>query len=1020
MKEREMTTNDFPHIQVLAASAGSGKTSALSKRYIDFLLSSTIKTSPRNILAITFTNKAAMEMKVRVISNLKEIVLGDSKQKGLAGKKLDELLDKYSDFKIQTIDSFLSSVIFSSALELGLSPQFEIVLDPFPALKFVLDELLSGVYSNGPNTRSFLNLLNELLQIEQEKVGWDVKRLILKNITSLRRQKLLKGQRLKTSFSLKDMKERRRSLKESIESFLAAGQKDGLKFKKYFLDAAKNFLEDKEQPWGKDWFCKDMSALCNKGAEPISYHKKAWEDIREDVGVLAEIAAHRHFAPFMNIIGLFEKGVQSFKERQQTVFIDELNLLLGEFLDRGGEVVPEIYFHLGDRIAHFFIDEFQDTSRLQWESLLPLIEESLSKRGSLFYVGDKKQAIYSFRGGESALFDQAKKFESVEKLYEESRKENYRSRANIVSFVNRTFSLENLTRWAASCEIGKEIADLSLLGEIYADSAQRPDLKNKGGLVRVERISPEIALNKEGLEAEIKKHLVRLIKDDLLARFSPGKIAVLVRTNNEAAWITGLLASAGIPVASEKTLDISSNHLVCEIVSLLTFLDSPIDNFSFASFISGEIFLKATGLKREKIFSLLLKHRKPNRPLYPLFRDEFKGEWQDYLEEHFNAVGFLPPYDLTGRILKRYGVFKNFPDEEGFFYQLLEVLKQCEGKGKNSLKEFLSRWSDEEEKKEDFQVVLPKYADAVQVQTIHKAKGLEFPVVIYPEAYLKKKAINEVYEKSGNEFIPYRVNKDRIKVSPKLRRLYQKELAAQLIDELNAFYVAVTRPKDELYIFTPNYRDNKEQLPVPILFEEDVFILGQHLCQLPAAAREGQKHTYPPLTNEWQDKLCRLPIQTDDLADGKRRQAKQRGTLIHNFLAQIERLHLEHWREELVTLFSCLPEETIPLMRRFFDNDDLRRWFILPDEVSIFCEKEIVSQNGQLYRADRVLVWPEKVVVIEFKSGEPRSKEHRRQLLGYLKLIAEIHPEKTLSGRLVYVDELSQEKVALHQICFEG
>ncbi|MBU1488076.1 UvrD-helicase domain-containing protein [bacterium] len=1003
-----MKTNDFPHIQVLAASAGSGKTSALSKRYIDFLLSSAIRPSPRNILAITFTNKAAMEMKERIISDLKKIALGDCDQREAAVEKIDELLDKYSDFKIQTIDSFLTSVIISSALELGLPPGFEIVLDSSSALNFVLDELLSEVYQDGSNRAPFIELLNEICQIDPE-INWDIRRIILESIGRLRNQKFLRGQRLKGGVTYKDVQSARKSLKILVEEFLLMAQ-DELDLRKDFIRAANNLIEDKHYlPWESRVFLREgVEELCKKGKSPGSRHRKIWEEIRGELSFLAETTGRCHFAPFINIVSLFDAGIQSFKDQGQIIFIEELNLLLKEFLDREG-VVPQIYFHLGDRITHFFIDEFQDTSRLQWKSLFPLIEEALSKRGSLFYVGDKKQAIYGFRGGESALFDQAKRsFPSVQRPDEESREINYRSRENIVSFVNKTFSGENLTRWAAACEIDEE---MSLLGKTYINSAQRPALKNKGGLVRIEKISPDTPLNKEGLEAETKKHLVRLIKDDLLGRFSPGKIAVLVRTNTEAAWITGLLSGASIPVASEKTLDISSNHLVCELVSFLLFLDSPIDDFSFASFISGEIFLKTTGLTREKIFSFLLKYRKIKRPLYPLFRDEFKREWQDYLEEYFNSVGFLPPYDLTGRILKKYDVFSNFLDEEGFFYQLLEVLKQCEGEGKNSLKEFIRRWSDEEEKKEDFQVVLPAYTDAVRVQTIHKAKGLEFPVVIYPEAYLKKRAINEIYEKSENEFIPYRINKKQIEVSKKLEKLYQKELASRLTDELNAFYVAITRACDELYVFMPNYKRKKEKLPVPILFEEDVFVIGHPVCQLPEAARERKKHIYPPLINEWQDKLCRLPIYTDELADSKRRQAKQRGTLIHNFLARIERLHPDRWEKELAPLFGSLPEETVPLMRRFFDHEDLRRWFIPPDDTSIFCEKEIVDQNGQLYRADRVLIRPEKVAVIEFKSGEPRSKEHSQQLLNYLKLIAGIYPDKTVSGRLIYVDEAVQEKV---------
>ncbi|MEW5767379.1 MAG: UvrD-helicase domain-containing protein [bacterium] len=1037
---------NFPHILVMSASAGSGKTFALSQRYIHFILSPAIDTSPRNILAITFTNKATAEMKDRIISGLKACsglscegmpemremkhsVISQLKKQGLedpevevsARQKLDELLDRYSDLKVQTIDSFLTSVAMSSALELGLPPHFEISLDSGPALKFVLDELLSQVYWNGPNTSLFLNLVQEFLRINQE-ISWDIKTAILENISSLRKQEFLEGQRLsspKDFSSVEDIDRKRKSLKGLIEELLA----EGLDFKQHFIKAANNFLEDKELPWEKDWFLKnDVAELCHKNSIIKPYQQQAWDEIRKGISALAEIMAHGRFSPFLDIAACFDKGLRFFKARRQIILMEELPALLESFLRKEG-IVPEIYFHLGDRIAHFFIDEFQDTSRLQWRDLFPLIEETLSKRGSLFYVGDKKQAIYGFRGGESALFEEAKDaFVSLENanINEEFPQTNYRSREDIVSFVNDIFSYENLSSWAESSKrIKEEEPDLSRLFETYRHAAQAPvsQEKAKGGLVRVERISPDEPLASEELKVAVGRRLVNLINNDLLRRFSPGEIAVLVRTNDEAAMVTSVLSGADIPVASARTLDISSNHLIQEIVSFLAFLDSPIDDFSFACFISGEIFLKISQLPREEIFSFLLKNREIERPLYTLFRDKFPEVWKAWLEEYFNAVGFLPPYDLLSRILKKYEAFQSFPDEEGFFYQLLEIAKHGETQGQNSLKAFLGLWSGEEKKEEIFQVVLPEYTDAVKVMTIHKAKGLGFPVVINPFTYLNDAPIKEVYEKEGDDFIPYRINKKQAHLSPKLKELRRKKFASQLIEELNTFYVTLTRAKDELYIFIPEYKSMTGKLPTPILFEEPVFESGSSLIRQRGVPKPTKGHKHPPLTNEWQDKLHRPKINVDDLVDVERKMARQRGTLIHQFLAGIERLSLERWGEELEEIFASLSEEQqeiVLLMRKLFDEEGLRHWFILPDDVNVYCEKEIVDDTGQEYRADRVLVYPEKAVVIEFKTGEPRSEEHQRQVRTYLELLADIYSGKEVEGWLVYVDEASQEKVEVY------
>ena len=1031
---------NFPHILVVSASAGSGKTFALSRRYITFLLSPEISSAPRNILAITFTNKAAGEMKHRIIRSLKEIAIGDAralsdalidiklKENSLcqaAGKVLDELLDRYSDLKVQTIDSFLTSVIKSSTLELDLPPNFEIVLDSSASLNFVLDELLSRVYPNSQGedrdiTHLFIELLNEILRINEE-AGWDIKGVILDNISVLREQEFLKGQVLKKISSYKDYENKRNHIAESIKGFLA-GTEARLNFKKHFLNAAGKFIEDRQfQPWDSKMFLKqDISELCKKGSSPSEKDQKSWEGICKDISLLAEIIAHCRFAPFINFLTLFDEGIQLFKDRQQSIFIEDLNVYLRSLLVKEG-IVPEIYFHLGDRILHFFIDEFQDTSRFQWENLSPLVEETLSKAGSLFYVGDKKQAIYEFRGGESALFDEAKvTFPSVAGRVEERFPEtNYRSRENIVSFANKTFSEDSLMLWIEKCNLSKETVDTTILLKTYAHSAQKADQRDdkKGGLVKVERISPQEQLNKEAMDIEIGSHLADVLKKDILGRFSPSDIAVLVRTNDEASLVTKVLTRTGISVASERTLNISSNTLIQEIVSFLAFLDSPIDNLSFACFISGDIFQKVSGLSRNEIFSFLLQNRSLEGPhrqsLYVLFRDRFPQVWEKHIEEYFNAVGFLPVYDLVFRILQKYNVFQRFADDEGFFYQFLEVLKQTEKDAVSSPRPFLDYWYSER-KKENFEVVLPEYTDAVKVLTIHKAKGLGFPVVIIPFAYLNNSSINRAFEKhSADSIIPYYINKGYIGVSPKLRALYKQKFNSQLVNELNTFYVAVTRAKEELYIFLPNYKSATGKLSVPVFPEEDVLQIGMPLDCSARAVEQKEEHLYPALTNEWQDKLHRPRIRTDELTNFTRKEARERGILIHRFLADVERLP-EKWRESLEQLFVCFTEEDreiIPVVKGFFEVEPFRKWFILPESVLVWCEKEIVDIDGSAHRVDRVLLYPEKVVAIDFKCGEPRTEEHSQQVATYLELLSGIFPDKTKEGWLVYVDDMTQEKV---------
>ncbi len=1008
----------FPHIQVITASAGSGKTFTLSERYINFLLSPEINAYPCNILAITFTKKAAGEMKDRIISHLKEIAMGDSELKQVAANKLDELLDKYSDIKIQTIDSFFTSISRASALELRLPPDFEIVLDPKPTFNFVLDELLSQVYPNSQGIRLnniFLNLLSELITIKDE-LGWNIKSQILENIRNLIERESLTAQKVMKVSVASDIEKIHILLKDFIQDFLKR-EGDGLVFDKRFIMAVDKFMANKKyQPWESAYFLKDgMEELCNKGSIITPSHEDMWQRIRRGVTCLTEITAHCRYAPFIDIISLFDEGLASFKARAQMIFIADLNRQLKNFLSQEG-IVPEVFFHLGERISHFLIDEFQDTNRLQWGNLFPLIEETLSKAGSFFYVGDKKQAIYGFRGGESALFDEIKEsFDSVdaENIQEEFPKINYRSRENIIGFVNYIFSSENLTRWAEN----NSIIDLPAILKTYQHSEQEANLNNvesHGGFVRVEVISPNNPLKTEDMVIEVKKTLIGLIREQILPRFSPDNIAILVRTNNEAIQITNALTMANIPVASPVTLDIFSHNLIQEVVAFLSFLDSPIDNFSFACFICGEIFLEASGLSKETINTFLLEHRQSPKPLYTLFRDRFRDVWQGDLEEYFQAVGFLPPYDLVSRILKKYNVFQNFSDEEGVFYQLLELLKQGETEGRNSLKAFLTFWNSHEENPKSFQVVLPDYMDAVKVLTIHKAKGLGFPIVIIPFAYLKNEPIVEVYEENDGAFIPYRINEKMADASPKLKKLRQSKFTAGVTEELNIFYVALTRAINELYIFIPNYK--KRTLPLPIFFKypikDSIFEIGSQLEGAEVFHKQIKKHIYPPLTNEWQDKLCRQKVTIDELIDPVRKKAIEKGIFIHKLLSRVERLSEQRWEEEIEDKLSLkIQEESISsLLRIFFRDERLRRWFTLPEDVSVFCEKELIDSDGKEYRVDRLLIFPDKVVVIDFKSGEPQDKEHKRQIMDYLRVVADIYPNKVV-GWLVYIDEAIQEMV---------
>lgn len=245
----------FPHIIVTSASAGSGKTHTLSERYIDFLFSTPF-IPLSNILAITFTNKATTEMKDRIIGKLKEKAIINSPEEEMASKRLNELFDRYSDFKIQTIDSFLTNIGTVSALELGFPPYFEITLNEQPTLNLVLDELLDRVRPDSRDeiTHCFLQLIDEFLRLNPE-TGWGIKGTILQNISTLRGQTTLRGYKTRRAFSYKELEGCQRLVKENVAEFMRANR-DLLKFNAYFEKAANSFVENNKDPWDSTMFSK--------------------------------------------------------------------------------------------------------------------------------------------------------------------------------------------------------------------------------------------------------------------------------------------------------------------------------------------------------------------------------------------------------------------------------------------------------------------------------------------------------------------------------------------------------------------------------------------------------------------------------------------------------------------------------------------------------------------------------------------------------------------------------------------
>ncbi len=1080
----------FPHIYIVNASAGSGKTHLLASRYVQFLLSSKIPNSELpQIIAITFTNKATVEMQRKILKILKSLavygtdgnipevklvaeLLSDMKPteiKELARAKVEEIIENFTDFQVKTIDSFVNSIIKSSAYDIGLPPDFNIVEDKRRHIELAVDSLLFKLATDNALLRLFLDYLVESFIEIEESGSWRLRRSFINLVKPLLEKEFNTGMKMQF-ISVQEFNRTERELKKLANKLLGMIQSFGFEDK-----VQANLLKSLERIAGGDikgglsfkvW-AGDPSKIAKGGSKLHPEILKTFEEVRALRDRWAFLRAHVDVAYYKKLTDAVKNELEYLKQRKKLVFIDELNVKVREFMERLANV-PSVFFLLGEKLFHFLIDEFQDTSILQWSNLRPIIEEALSKGGSLFAVGDQKQLLFRFRGSDYGLFEKAiGSFPSVpsEQVYLTSTKTNWRSRRTIVEFNNKVFDKKNISRLFEL--VGLDELDLSEIYDVPPQSVPNsPD--RDGGFVYAEVIKWTDADEKEEL---IRQKLIDTLKSDILLRYEPREVAILVRKNSEGEKIAQWLVAEGIPVASERSLDIRKDPILIGLLSFLKFLDTPADDVSFFGFVLSDIFTKAANLDKEKVIRwaetkrfglpnpstnelVLFQENAPKKPAYVSFREDFQSIWEQWIDEFFVNVGFLPPYDLVNRIIRKWRVLQHFPHVEGHLMRLLEILRVQEDIGFGSLSAFIetlnSGYDDEK-----FYVPAPEELNSVRILTVHKAKGLEFNVVIVPFAELRIKQRSgsdkgqtlHIRVDSNGAYPWKRVSLRNVDTFESYREITLREDAHNLLDELNILYVAMTRPKDELYVFI-NIKDTEKsnkgkgqqkskskrrnskspgELVRALIFDvfgidedQNVLTFGRKVAQAQKPVeRISEQREVPVSSKTWHVGIVRESIPVEDVI-GRRFEAIRRGEFIHRALAKIDNF-LRTWdlpslknalTKSLYAALSYFPEfedEIDEIAQELAENltqlSGISQWFLTPPETKVLCEKEIIDANGKTLRIDRLLLSKDEAVIIEYKTGEPVDAQHVKQVEHYIRTISRIYPDLSVSGFLLYLDK---------------
>lgn len=1022
-------------IYAVEASAGAGKTHALAKKYVSLLLNP-YGIDVKDILAMTFTNKAASEMNERILEFIKRIGLDrfsnenerENVLEGIAGrdvkykavKVMDEIIRNYTFFQVRTIDSFIKTIINGCSFRLGLASGYDIRTDHEDYLSYGLDSVIEKTAGDKKLLKVFREFLKQYMVVENAR-KWFPREAILEKVSGMfDAMNYYKGEILKSGGDVKSIVSLGNKIIKLIEK-LEKGLPD--ETHQSFRKSIRNFLE------GRRGINKlfDLNALSNeeipvrKSGTVDNKSKKSWGVIRKKMSCLAEMKAYSTFNCYVDVFREVYAEFSAISEKENMLFLSELNRKAGMLVS--DEIVPELYYRFATKFRHYLIDEFQDTSEFQWNNVSPMVYDALASGGSLFYVGDRKQAIFRFRGGSPRLFDRVREQYEIYSPKKQNLSVNFRSRKEIVDFNNELFSRENLEKFVDACNQGEdevERIDAEAREEVTGvfENAKQEYRKDKpGGYAVVEHILYEDA---EDAEEKTRKTVIEKITD-ARKRFAFSDIAVLARTNEEVRTVTEWLLEEGIPVESERTLNVMENSVIKEICSLLLFLEKPSDDLSFASFLLGDVFkYVSAGTTRQDIEGLIIS-RNEKTFLYEEFSKKYPVLYEMSFAGLIKHAGMIPLYELAVRIIEKFRVTASFHDYQGYLMKFLQLIKENEKKS-TSAGSFIERVSSGEQ---DNLFVHVAETDSVKVLTIHKAKGLEFPVVIVPSLKIEIKAGSGkgspvAVEEDGGLKFAY-LTKTVARFSEDLGRKLNEEYKKAFIDELNCAYVALTRAMDELYVYVPykQFKSGGVSNKICYFFPEDTRRRGELSVFEKPASRETKNPLMkisPSAYGDWTEKLSGEFVNKQEILNRERR---LRGRVIHYILSLIGNLvgcdvsrtvktAIEKTEAEFPDVQEFSGYEDV--VNRLVREEGLKKFFFV-ENGSVYTEKQVVDREGRTFTIDRLIVGTDSVWVIDYKTSEQEKDEQRKQVSGYVELTKGIYADKKAEGVLIYVEERKAEKV---------
>ena len=1036
------------NLHIYRSSAGSGKTYSLVRNYISIALIGNATTFNsryfRHIIAITFTNKAAAEMKERVLSCISDLSkgLGQGKINSFfshikedtslsddeiikrSQQILTSILHNYTDLSISTIDKFVFRIVRTFAHDLQMAQAFEVEMDKDLLIQPTVSFLISRI---GTNKELSDALVQFALNNADEGKSYNLENSLEQFAGHLFIEKSEKFINLLYGISISDCLEVKNDLLSEIDAFeqiLLNKRKEFLSFCKKFNLGPKDFTRgtfynyfnnfrklSSDKLFPSDTLQKNVAnrkwspkSLDEYKKELIINHADFLIALFDDVQKHLKIGFKDYIFNKLLLKNIFSiavlnelsKELEQFKEENNVKHISEFNNAIAEIIRK--EPTPFIYERLGERYHHFLIDEFQDTSVMQWHNLLPLVHNSLSEGYQNLIVGDAKQSIYRWRGGEVEQFVQLPKYIFQSELLpnpeelknsllnnanEKVLSDNWRSDKEIVQFNNTFFN--NL----------KTIISPNLQ-PIYESSEQNPK-GNDGGYIHID-LTPDT----KTFKSDVMDKVIRQIEVLRSMNYDLKDIAILCRTKKEACLASESLNRAGVNVLSDEALLLSASKDVNFILAVLAYLYNTNDKVSQTNMISYLHYnYESSDYNLHQVLESIGKGDSS------IFNSFIKSLGIDFKPQ---ALMELPIYDLVEQLIH---VFK-LSSKDIYLHFFLDSIHKFSIKNSNDIVAFLEWWEKNQFKEA---IVVPEDVDAVKVMTVHKSKGLEFPIVFIPFNWKVGKATDEIWVDAKGKIKKMKVallNNSKQLEHSEYAEIHKDEKNKAIMDDLNVLYVAMTRPKHQLYIYTAEFKNlddfNTLSKLIGYYFQSTTHEFPISIGKLEPKSDDKGIDNLPLYLDyyslsDWR-KTIRLKNNSNQLWDiNLDRQIW--GSLLHECLAQI------HYPKDKEVVLDKLERNGLisvemksKLRNRIEEllNDEQLMPFFLED-WQVKTEQIILQESGESYVPDRLLIKNNKVKIIDYKTGSNSQMEkHKKQVDGYCKVLKTMG-FKEISKYIIYTEE---------------